>query len=72
MKICFFASEKPRAREALDFLTSEYGDLAAKDADILVVLGGDGTMLRALHKYIDVDIPIYGLNLGTFGFLMNE
>lgn len=72
MNISFYASEKPKAREALEILQKLYGDNPVKKADILVVLGGDGTMLRALHKYVDVDIPIFGMNLGTFGFLMNE
>ncbi|MDH5723027.1 MAG: NAD kinase [Alphaproteobacteria bacterium] len=72
MKICFYTSERPKAREALEILQKFYGDTPVKKADILVVLGGDGTMLRALHRYVDIDIPIFGMNLGTFGFLLNE
>jgi len=72
MKICFYTSERPKAREALEILQKLYGETLAKKADVLVVLGGDGTMLRALHEYVDIDIPIFGMNLGTFGFLMNE
>ncbi len=72
MKICFYTSERPKAREALKILQKLYGKHLAKKADVLVVLGGDGTMLRALHEYVDIDIPIFGMNLGTFGFLMNE
>lgn len=71
MKLSFFASGKPRAQKALEELKSAYGDHAASKADAIVVLGGDGTMLRALHKYNGLDKPIFGMNLGTLGFLLN-
>ena len=72
MRISFYASDKPRAQSALEELTQRYPNHAPENADVLVVLGGDGTMLRALHKFKDVSVPIYGLNLGTLGFLLNE
>ena len=72
MKICFHASHKPQAQAALEEYLQKYDNYPVKDADVLVVLGGDGTMLHALHTYIDITIPIYGLNLGTLGFLLNE
>jgi NAD+ kinase len=71
MKIAFYASQKPRAQKAMEELKSTYGFCDPKDADVLVVLGGDGTMLRALHTFVDLDIPFFGLNLGTLGFLLN-
>jgi NAD+ kinase len=37
----------------------------------IVVLGGDGFMLHVLHNFMDSNIPIYGMNCGTVGFLMN-
>ena len=40
--------------------------------DLLVALGGDGKMLHLLHKIDNFDIPIYGINCGTVGFLMNS
>lgn len=70
MKICFFPSNKPRAQAALEELTRTYIHHPVEQADVLVVLGGDGTMLRALHQ--NYNLPIFGLNLGTLGFLMNE
>ncbi len=72
MKIAFHAPEKPRAQKALEELKSEYGQNAPEDSDALVVIGGDGAMLRALHTYKDLDIPLFGMNMGTLGFLLNE
>lgn len=72
MKISFYASDKPRAQAAFEELCKRYQNHDAADADVMVVLGGDGTMLRALHQHTKSDIPIFGLNLGTLGFLLNE
>ena len=44
----------------------------APEADVIVALGGDGFMLQTLHRYMGRGIPIYGMNYGTVGFLMNE
>lgn len=72
MKLHFHASDNPRPQAALSDLIERYEDYPVDQADVIVVLGGDGAMLRALHKYTDVNLPIYGLNLGTLGFLLNE
>ena len=72
MNIHFHASNKPRAQKALEELKGRYGDVIPAKADVIVVLGGDGTMLRALHAYADNDAPLFGLNLGTLGFLLNH
>ncbi|MCB1840601.1 MAG: NAD kinase, partial [Alphaproteobacteria bacterium] len=72
MKICFHASEKAQAQAALEEYSKKYGNTPIEDADVLVVMGGDGTMLHTLHSFITINIPIYGLNLGTLGFLLNE
>lgn len=72
MKIAFDASKKPRAQKALEELKSAYGNHPPDKADVLVVLGGDGAMLHALHHYADINIPLYGMNAGTLGFLLNE
>lgn len=71
MKLKFFASAKPRAQKALEEMRSAYGDCEPEDADAFVVLGGDGTMLRALHNFTPFKAPLYGMNLGTLGFLLN-
>lgn len=44
----------------------------ADSADVLVVLGGDGFMLQTMHQYMARNIPFYGMNCGTVGFLMNS
>ncbi|HEY1708215.1 MAG TPA: NAD kinase [Rhizomicrobium sp.] len=68
----FVASEATDAQTALTLLQSKYTDAGAKAADIIVALGGDGFMLQTLHRFRDAQKPIYGMNLGSVGFLMNE
>jgi len=71
-KIAFVASDHPHAQEGCDQLTAIYGNAAPMDADAIVALGGDGMMLQTLHKYMDTQVPIYGMHRGSVGFLMNE
>lgn len=68
----FVASPAEDAQAALDQLRARYRDAGPDKADIIVALGGDGFMLQALHSFLDKGKPIYGMNLGTVGFLMNE
>ncbi len=72
MKISFYASHKMRAQQALEELKSRYGHYEPDKADVCVALGGDGSMLHALHKIKNYKLPIFGMNRGTLGFLMNE
>ncbi len=71
-KIAFVASDVPEAIEARARLSQIYGAVDPKEADAIVALGGDGLMLQTLHRYINDKIPIYGMNRGSVGFLMNE
>jgi NAD+ kinase len=71
-RIAFVASPIPEARDALERLADRYGNVAAKDADVIVALGGDGLMLQTLHRFMKTGKPIYGMHRGTVGFLMNE
>ena len=71
-KIAFVASEVAEAREALDRLVDRYGTVEPSEADAIVALGGDGLMLATLHRFMNDRIPIYGMNRGSVGFLMNE
>jgi len=71
-KIAFVASEVAEAREALARLAKLYGNASPKGADAIVALGGDGLMLQTLHRHLNDGIPIYGMNRGSVGFLMNE
>jgi NAD+ kinase len=71
-KIAFVASTVAAAREAEARLAVLYGNANPQGADAIVALGGDGLMLQTLHKHLHDGIPIYGMNRGSFGFLMND
>ena len=66
------ASRSPNAQQALEEITSRYKLCAPEDADVIVALGGDGFMLETQHRFLTHGKPIYGMNRGTVGFLMNE
>jgi NAD+ kinase len=70
--IAFVASDTPEALDALARLTALYGAAPPEDAGVIVALGGDGFVLETLHRYIGNGAPIYGMNCGTVGFLMNR
>lgn len=71
-RIAFVASEVPEAIEAQAALIKRYGETEPNKADAIVALGGDGFMLQTLHRFINDKIPIYGMNRGSVGFLMND
>ena len=71
-EIAFLANDRPAAQAAYKQLTRRYGDCAPEDARFLVALGGDGTMLEVLRRSLPLRLPVYGINCGTVGFLMNE
>lgn len=68
----FVASDRPEAREACKRLESRYGLVPLEQADVVVALGGDGFMLETLHANLRVQKPVYGMNWGSVGFLMND
>lgn len=70
-KIAFTASEVPLAQQAVAELADRYGNVPMDRADVVVALGGDGFMLQTLHATQTLDAPVYGMNRGTVGFLMN-
>ncbi|NRB34115.1 MAG: NAD kinase [Rhodobacteraceae bacterium] len=70
-KIAFLASSAPVAETARAALIVRYGQVEPEEADIIVALGGDGFMLRTLHQTQALGLPVYGMNRGTIGFLMN-
>ena len=72
LKIAFAASAAPVAQAAHEVLVKRYGDVPQDRADVIVALGGDGFMLHTLHSTQDLPAPVYGMNRGTIGFLMNE
>ena len=71
-RIAFSAADTPVARKALLRLAKRYGNAAAENADVVVALGGDGHMLQTLHRFLSTGTPIYGMNRGSVGFLMND
>lgn len=71
-KIAFVASDVPSAQKSLAALSERYGNVPEEQADVIVALGGDGLMLQTLHRTQGLDTPVYGMNRGTVGFLMNE
>ncbi|QFR32100.1 NAD kinase [Ancylobacter sp. TS-1] len=71
-RIAFVASEAPDALLAQAQLVGRYGNVAPEEADVVVALGGDGFMLQTLHRFRDSGTPIYGMNRGSIGFLMNS
>jgi NAD+ kinase len=71
-KIAFVASEMPEAIEARKRLVERYGEVDAAEADAIVALGGDGHMLQTMHRFMNDGTPIYGMNRGSVGFLMND
>jgi len=70
-RICFLASDDEEAQQALRDLRHRYGQTPAEAADVIVALGGDGFMLHTLHGTMEIAKPVYGMNRGTVGFLMN-
>jgi NAD+ kinase len=71
-RIHFVASQVKPAGEALELMQKRYGQHDVADADIVVALGGDGFMLRTLHRMIGNDVPVFGMKIGNIGFLMNR
>jgi NAD+ kinase len=71
MRFCYHLADTDTAREAAATLQQRFAAHAPDDADVLMVIGGDGTLLQALHTEETRHLPIYGLNFGTVGFLLN-
>jgi len=69
--VAFVAAQIDAAQIARASLAARYGHVAPERADVIVALGGDGFMLETLHRYLERDIPIYGMHRGSIGFLMN-
>ena len=72
MRFAFVASEVSVAQQAQRRLVEYYGNVPVAEAEVIVALGGDGFMLRALHAYRALNVPVYGMKLGQIGFLMNK
>ncbi|NQW02306.1 MAG: NAD kinase [Rhodospirillales bacterium] len=71
-RIAFVAARQTEAQEAMARLKARYPHVPPAEADVIVALGGDGFVLEILHRHHGDRIPVYGMNRGTVGFLMNE
>ncbi len=71
-RIHFVASQVKPAGEAAELMQKRYGQYDVADAEVIVALGGDGFMLRTLHRVIQNDLPVFGMKIGNVGFLMNR
>ncbi|MHA7871810.1 MAG: NAD kinase, partial [Hyphococcus sp.] len=70
-KLAFLANARPEAQTLRDTLRERYGEVPPEEADVIVAIGGDGFMLETLRGHMTSGTPIYGVNCGTVGFLMN-
>lgn len=71
-RLACVASEALQAQGAYNLLNNQYDFVPIEEAEVIVALGGDGFMLHCLHQYQQYHLPIYGINRGTVGFLMNS
>ena len=71
-KVAFVASRAAEAQESCRHLRARYENAPPEEADVVVALGGDGFMLQTLHRFMDRRVPIYGMNRGSVGFLLNS
>ena len=71
-ELALIAAESAGAKNAKDSLSKLYKFTSLEKADVIIALGGDGFMLHSLHRFKDLKKPIYGMNRGTIGFLMND
>ncbi len=72
LRIGFVSGPSETAKKAMSRLRARYDAVPPEEADIVVALGGDGLMLETLHRFMDRDVAIYGMNRGTVGFLLNQ
>ena len=72
MRFHFISSENPEAKQALKKFKERYEQSKIEDSDVIIAIGGDGMLLKALRNSLEANIPVFGLNKGNVGFLMNE
>lgn len=70
-RISFAAATTVLAQESMSRLVEAYGNCDAETSDVVVALGGDGFMLETLHRFLGRKVPVYGMNCGSVGFMMN-
>lgn len=71
-RIAFLASPTAEAKSALAALVASHAQHLPEEADVICALGGDGFMLQTLHRHGARNLPVFGMKVGTVGFLMNQ
>jgi NAD+ kinase len=71
-RVSIVTNETPDAEAAAARLRAQFGDFAPEEADFVIALGGDGLMLQTLHRIMKSNVPVYGMNFGSVGFMMND
>lgn len=72
MKIHFSIAKNKKSQSVSSELLKLYGQAEISEAEVIVAVGGDGAMLSAIRQSIDYNIPVFGINRGNIGFLMND
>ena len=72
IKFHFTFDKTVKSQQLKKSLLKKYKNISVKNADVIIVAGGDGFMLNTIKKYIIHKTPFYGINCGSFGFLMNK
>jgi NAD+ kinase len=70
--VAILAGQSTEAQKGRAALVARYGSASEDEADMVVALGGDGFMLETLHRFLRRGLPVYGMNRGSVGFLMND
>jgi len=70
--LAFVAADTPEAQRALERLAQRHGNRRPEEASVVVALGGDGFLLETLHETLKLGVPVYGMNRGSVGFLLND
>lgn len=71
MKFALISASLKHALELAGYLRSQINFVPPEESDVIIVLGGDGELLHAMHNYMHLGVPFYGVNFGSVGFLMN-
>jgi NAD+ kinase len=77
-KVAYLASNEVKSQKTVQYFKRKYKffpldkNHSKEQVDLIIVLGGDGFMLHSLHDYMSLNVPFYGMNSGTLGFLLNE
>ncbi|HJD64102.1 MAG TPA: NAD kinase [Rickettsia endosymbiont of Sericostoma sp.] len=71
-KIAIIFNNSTKSLELVKQLELFYKFCKVEEAEVIIVVGGDGELLHAIHRYMHLNVPFYGINSGNIGFLMNS